>query len=74
MLTPHHLPLQLYYVGIVELYDREGKPAEDQLDLGPCIEEREGLQIMIMKSQFEEVLKKLKNKKAKGIDEIPAEF
>jgi len=57
---------------IEELYDREGKPAEDQLDLGPCIEEQEDPQIM--KSEFEETLKKLKNKKAEGIDKIPAEF
>jgi len=27
-----------------------------------------------MKSEFEEALKKLKNMKAEGIDEIPAEF
>jgi len=40
--------------------------------LGPCIEEQEGPQII--KSEFEEALKKLKNKKAEGIDEIPAEF
>jgi len=27
---------------IEELYDKEGKPAEDQLDLGQCLEEQEG--------------------------------
>jgi len=50
---------------VKRLYDKEGKPAEDQLDLGPCIEGQEGPQIM--KSEFEETLKKLKNKKAEGI-------
>jgi len=55
---------------IEELYDKECKPTEDQLDLGPCIEDQEGPHIM--KSEFEEALKKFKNKKAEGIDDISA--
>jgi len=52
--------------------DKEGKPAKDQLDLGSYIEGQEGPQII--KSEFYETRKTLKNKKAEGIDEIPVAF
>ena len=54
---------------IEELYDEEGKLNADQLVLGLCTE---GSQIL--KSEFDEAVKKLKNTKAEGINEIPAEF
>jgi len=58
--------------GIHKGTNKEGKPAEDQLDQGPYIEGQEGPQIM--KSVVDKALTKLKSKKAERIDEISVDF
>jgi len=58
---------------VEELYDKENKPAEEEIPLDEFVEENMQGPIILF-SEFETALAQLKAKKAEGPDGIPGEL
>ncbi|CAF1524939.1 unnamed protein product, partial [Didymodactylos carnosus] len=75
LLTDPKLVRQRWKEYIEELYDKDGKPTEEEIDLESEMDvEVDNVGPGILEDEIEAAIRQMKDKKAKGIDEIPAEL